>query len=558
MNALGAKYLMKNASPPPVRTASPSSDAQSSVFSELFVGRDSELAALQTGLTSTQQGHGQLFILVGEPGVGKTRLADKFASYARQQHALVLWGRCWEGDGAPAFWPWRRIIDAYAEQTTTAALLEDMGPGAADIAQIVPGLRTTLPQFSPPPELDSTQARFRVFDSVTAFFKAAGRHQPLVLIFDDLHWADRSSLQLLHFLARDLATIPVLLLGAYRDVEIQPDHPLSDGIARRLGDQATLAYVLSANHWALWAPENLDVRLALTQEIIHVAGAAKDFPTLLMGHTWRLVALLERGDIAAVDHQIQTVSRLAQELRQPLYLWWAKGLANMRALLAGRFADLEPHLYEALLLGERIDALDRVQSFGAQLAMLYNQQGRLADFAPAIIGFVEQYPAVSTWQCVLAHLYSELGQREDAQRTFAPLAAKQFTDIPADEYWGMSFVVLAETCWFLRDRDAAALLYERLLPFADRHTVAGPATVCYGSVARVLGLLATLLSRWEEAKRHFKAALQLNTRMDARSFVAQTLYNHAQMLRLRDRSEDDAKVRELLDQAFAIADELGM
>jgi tetratricopeptide (TPR) repeat protein len=102
-----------------------------------------------------------------------------------------------------------------------------MGAGAADIAEVVSDVREVLPDLKPPPPLEPEQARFRLFDSITAFLKSAGRRQPLVLVLEDLHWADRPSLLLLEFLAKELANARLLVLGTYRDVEVSRGHPLS-------------------------------------------------------------------------------------------------------------------------------------------------------------------------------------------------------------------------------------------------------------------------------------------------------------------------------------------
>ena len=105
-----------------------------------------------------------------------------------------------------------------------------MGAGAADIAEIVSDVKTQLPGLQPPPQLDSPeQARFRLFDSITTFLRTASQRQPLVLMLDDLHWSDKPSLMLLQFLVRELANTRLLIIGTYRDVELNRQHPLAVG-----------------------------------------------------------------------------------------------------------------------------------------------------------------------------------------------------------------------------------------------------------------------------------------------------------------------------------------
>ena len=116
-----------------------------------FVGREQELELLRDKVNQARAGQGSVVLLSGEPGIGKTRLAEELASYAAEQAARVLWGRCWEGEGAPAFWPWVQVIRAYVRDLEPEALRAEMGPGAADIAPLVPAVAERLPGLPPPP-----------------------------------------------------------------------------------------------------------------------------------------------------------------------------------------------------------------------------------------------------------------------------------------------------------------------------------------------------------------------------------------------------------------------
>src|SRR5918996_3167972 len=197
-----------------------------------FVGRQREMGRLKAILENTLSGQGQLLMLVGEPGIGKTRTAQELAARAEQRGARVLWGWCYEEEGAPPFWPWLQPIRSYIQQRDPEQLKVEMGPGAADIAEVVSEVRDKLPSLEPPPALEPEQARFRLFDSVTTFLKNAAQTQPLVLVLDDLHWADKPSLLLLQFLARQLAGSRLLVVGCYRDVEVSRQHPLSETLAQ--------------------------------------------------------------------------------------------------------------------------------------------------------------------------------------------------------------------------------------------------------------------------------------------------------------------------------------
>ena len=199
--------------------------------SGVFVGREQQLEQLRHGVDEALSGRGGVLLLVGEPGIGKTRTSEELVTYARMRGAQALWGRCYEGEGAPAYWPWMEIIRSYVHEREPKTLLSEMGSGAADIAEVVSDVRERLPGLPSPPALQPDEARFRLFDSITTFLKNASQQAPIVLVLDDLHWADRPSLLLLQFLARDIEGARILVLGTYRDVEVGRHHPLEETLA---------------------------------------------------------------------------------------------------------------------------------------------------------------------------------------------------------------------------------------------------------------------------------------------------------------------------------------
>ena len=159
-----------------------------------FVGHEQELNDLTEALDSSVSGHGRVVALVGEPGIGKTRTCQELALIAQHRDARVLWGRCYEGEGAPPYWPWVQVFREYIQEADEEQLRADMASGAANIAEVVPELHSKLTDLVAPPQLEPQQARFRFFDSVTTFFKNASQRQPILLVIDDLHWAVSSPL----------------------------------------------------------------------------------------------------------------------------------------------------------------------------------------------------------------------------------------------------------------------------------------------------------------------------------------------------------------------------
>jgi predicted ATPase/class 3 adenylate cyclase len=210
----------------------------------VFVGREREMDELRAGLEDALSGRGRLLLLVGEPGIGKTRTAEELVTYARLRKAQILWGRCYEGDGAPAYWPWVQLIRSYVHDRDPQALVSEMGSGAGAIAQVVSEVRERLPGITAPPLLDPEQARFRLFDGITTFLKNAANGQPLVLVLDDLHWADKPSLLLLQFLARELRGARLLVIGTYRDVEVGRQHPLAQTLGELAREQLAERIIL--------------------------------------------------------------------------------------------------------------------------------------------------------------------------------------------------------------------------------------------------------------------------------------------------------------------------
>lgn len=196
-----------------------------------FVGRQRERATLQAQLDQALAGERGIALIAGEPGIGKTRLVEELAAEAARRGALVLWGRCVEGEGAPAFWPWVQILRAYAGERDPAGLRAELGAGAGDIALLLPELQERLNLAIPASLGEPEQARFRLFDSLTRFLRRAAETQPLALILEDLHWADLPSLRLLQFLARELPTGRLWLLCTYRDAPLERGQPLAVALA---------------------------------------------------------------------------------------------------------------------------------------------------------------------------------------------------------------------------------------------------------------------------------------------------------------------------------------
>jgi tetratricopeptide (TPR) repeat protein len=170
-------------------------------------------------------------LIAGEPGIGKSRLAEELSLRARDRGFEVLAGRCWEAGGAPAYWPWVQALRAHVRQTDPALLRAQLGTGAGEIAQVLPELRELFDDLPEPAPAESEGARFILFDSVSRFLRRAAETRPLLLGLDDVHAADEPSLLLLRFVAREPVPAPLLLVAAYRDVDPLPGDSLRAALA---------------------------------------------------------------------------------------------------------------------------------------------------------------------------------------------------------------------------------------------------------------------------------------------------------------------------------------
>ncbi len=170
-----------------------------------FVGRRRELVELEEALDAAVGGRGGLLLVSGEPGIGKTRLCQELADQAEARGVSVAWARCWEAGTVPAFRAWDQLLAALGDTRVPT------GPGGrAD---------------------DADLARMRVFDDVVGVVMVAAARRPLVLVLDDLHWADVGSIMLLGYLASQVRGAGVLILTTFRDIEARPGTGVGDAIA---------------------------------------------------------------------------------------------------------------------------------------------------------------------------------------------------------------------------------------------------------------------------------------------------------------------------------------
>jgi DNA-binding SARP family transcriptional activator len=881
-----------------------------------LIGRERELARLTPVIERALTGSGALILIAGEPGIGKSHLAEALAANASERGARVAVGRCWEAGGAPAFWPWVQALRSFIRGTDPDALREYSSWADSELAALLPELRELVPGLPAPAALDSADARFRLFDAVASFLSSAARTQPLALFLDDLHAADAPSLLLLRFVATSLADTRALIVGCYRDTEAGPvlaealgelarersvervtltglserdverlletvtgespgdeltgrvyaetqGNPLFAGeIARLLAsgeagamtdgalpipegvreairrrvqrhsaacrnlltlasvlgrefDLATIAQLADLNEEALlraldeaisarligdvpstaerlrfshilvrdalyeeipaprrlrlhravgeaiehlhaqnldphvaelahhfaaagslgiekafgyaqragemaaaqygyeeaarhyahaleligrqaapdaartcelllslgdvqsragsgadakeafqraasiaeehgwhdrlvraalayggrfaWARSSSDPalaplleraleavgekdasararllarlaaairdepsrerRVAIAAEAVEIARGGDDLLTLayvLEGHgvategvepglgdlatanelvalgeqlgdkervftgrDFRLNAFWKLADRAGVELEVESLSRLADDLRQPAQQWSAAASRTMLALMEGRFEEAEQMISQTRAAGERSEHWNANVSERLQLFVLRRAQGRLAEIEDVIRRSVHEYPTLLRFRCALAHLNGELADKPAARSVLDEAQSHDLGRDYLDTEWLFSMSLLPDVHRVVADGRAAARLYSALLPHEDLYAEA-PIEATFGSVARGLGVLATTLRRFDDAQRHFELAIEIERRMRARPWLAHAQHDMAAMLLARAGPGDARQARALLDEAVTTYRALGM
>jgi class 3 adenylate cyclase/tetratricopeptide (TPR) repeat protein len=199
---------------------------------QVFVGREAELAQLRERLLSALDGHGGFVLVGGEPGVGKTALVKQLIREAEQRGALAVFGRCYESDGTVPYSPFVEMLEQALDIMPPDIVREDMGDDAPEVARLVPELRRRFPDIGEPLDLPPEQQRRYFFNAVGAFVARGSTRFPLLLVMDDVHWADEPTLLLIEHMAELMPELRVLGVGTYRDVELEVSRPLAAAMER--------------------------------------------------------------------------------------------------------------------------------------------------------------------------------------------------------------------------------------------------------------------------------------------------------------------------------------
>jgi DNA-binding CsgD family transcriptional regulator len=325
-------------------------------------------------------------------------------------------------------------------------------------------------------------------------------------------------------------------------------------IARRLGDRLGLATVLMRS---FWSDGKLERTLEMLSEARDLSEALGEHDMQAEAMEWRVAALITLGELTTAESELDEIHAMAVRLRQPFQLHVAEHYASTLSLCFGRLAVAEAaaqrsHEWSRLLTGRDASGIHGIQMFGIR-----REQGRLAELAAVTRNFADSARATGAWRPGFAALLAELGMEEEARRELALVREEGFDKLRS-RLWVASLTYLADACAAVGDETLAALLYPELVPLAGGNVVIGHGVACYGAADRYLGVLAATLGEHALAVSHFDRALAFNRDMGATTWVAHTLYAYGRTLRLRGGADNRGRASELLSEAAAIAQRIGM
>ncbi len=290
--------LLREDTPGATRAPSPARSGPLPATRSGFVGRDSERAAIARAWNEARDGRLSCVLLEGDPGMGKSRLAAETARAVAGDGGLVLTGRSAEEIGIP-YLPFVEALKAFLAQAPPEGLGPSLGHLAPELVRLVPTLRHRLPELAEPTAGEPETERYRLFEAVASWLATASSEIPILLVLDDLHWADAPTISLLRHLLRSIEPMHVLILGAYRGVDTHAGHPLAAMLAgegaRGGVDRLTLPGLSREEVEALLATEGLEGAGVVAGWVHTQTGGNPFFATELLRH------LLDDGAVARGD-----------------------------------------------------------------------------------------------------------------------------------------------------------------------------------------------------------------------------------------------------------------
>ncbi len=441
----------------------------------VLVGREGELTALEDALLAANRGEGQIILLAGEAGLGKSRLATELQKRALRIGMTVLWGGCSEADLSLPYLPFLEAIGNYLATTDLEAVKQQLGPVRAELARLFPQLDAEATHD----QGDATQAKLRLFEALMALLRIPASAQGVLLVIEDLHWSDASTRELLDYLARRTAGMRMLILGTYRLDELHRKHPLAPIIQGWRRTRA--ASVIELQPLPLKGVGDMVAAIFDTNEI------TAEFAELLYGRSEGNPFVLEEFLKAAMDRG---------DIYRTPERWERKNLADLRLprtvrdtilLRVERLSDEQADLLQtAAVLGPAWDyrslvALSGKDESTVQAALQASLQQQLLEEDPGGRGryrFRHALTRESIYEDMIVPRREQLHARAAEMLAKMPgtPAVELAYHLSAANRWSDAIPIgfkageEAERNWAYRD---AAKLYERLLPHVSDELTRG-------------------------------------------------------------------------------------
>jgi tetratricopeptide (TPR) repeat protein len=333
-------------------------------------------------------------------------------------------------------------------------------------------------------------------------------------------------------------------------------------LARSLVDRRALLEALDCEHIATagqpWTARQFQTRRATLDEMVAIAEEIGDHPNLsTRALFFAMPSFLEMGDLFAFEAMLARVRAIADKGDFAQCNYTLTSACAMEAILHGDFTAAERFAEKALEVPGDVHNAVVTGVYGMQMFTIRREQGRLAEVAPLMRRFLAEKARDAVWRPGLALIAADLGFRQSAEKTFGEIAAAGLV-VATDAKRNITLCYLAEVCARLADAERAEQLYELLAPYRDIAVVVPIATICCGSNARYLGMLASVIGNWADAEKHFEAALEMDEQLQAWPWLAHTKHEFALMLRARGRAGDRDRAEALLAAASASAERFGM
>ena len=317
--------------------------------------------------------------------------------------------------------------------------------------------------------------------------------------------------------------------------------------ALRLGDAGALGAATAVVHDAFVVGQTqLDAQLNESAQLLHWARSTGSVSALLTAHRARVIDLLAAGEMAAMDAEIVAFRRTAEPLRIPGYLWWPGLWSAMRALLEGRHEVAEERALAAFQMGEASFPSLAFFNLSFLLFFLRREQGRLDEMEQATRDYAASHADVPALRVALTFLLAELGRIDEASGALAGFDEAALEQLH-DRNWPASWFQLARAASIVADRALAATLLEPKKRPSERCIQVSLATVCLGATDLATAWLLHTVGDLDAAVSHYRSAEQLNARIGARSWLAQTRTDYARALLDRDGAGDREAAAQLID-----------